>query len=253
MSRLAKLARRWLGRNQYQNGKRSPRAESVRCASALDAGASGEHAAFFDALVKKTGNFARVTWLGNPIWQNVLDLWVIQETLSEIKPELLIECGTNRGGSSLFYAHLFDLLGHGSVLTIDVEKLHDLSHPRVTCLLGRSTATEVLTEVRARVARVQGPVMVILDSDHSQANVACELECYAPLVTPGSYCLVQDGVIDTLAFFKHARPGPLPAIDEFLRHTTEFELDRERCERFLVTHHPRGWLRRTSAASAKPC
>ena len=85
---------------------------------------------------------------------------------------------------------------------------------------------------------------VILDSDHSQAHVAQELEAYAPLVTPGSYLLVQDGVIDTLPVFAHGRPGPLPAIHAFLRAHPEFEVDRAKSERFLITHHPSGWLRR---------
>jgi cephalosporin hydroxylase len=89
--------------------------------------------------------------------------------------------------------------------------------------------------------------MVILDSDHTQEHVRHELECYAPLVTPGSYCLVQDGVIDTLPVFNAGRPGPLPAIEEFLATTDEFELDAERSERFLITHHPKGWLRRRKA------
>ena len=62
-------------------------------------------------LIAKTGNFATTSWLGTPIWQNVLDLWTIQETIAELRPGLLIETGTNRGGSALFYAHLMDLLG----------------------------------------------------------------------------------------------------------------------------------------------
>src|SRR3954452_1566479 len=69
--------------------------------------------AFFSELTAKTNNFGRMTWLGNPIWQNVLDLWTIQETIAEVRPSLLIETGTNRGGSSLFFAHLMDLLGQG--------------------------------------------------------------------------------------------------------------------------------------------
>lgn len=199
---------------------------------------------FFRELISKTGNFGSVQWLGHPIWQNVLDLWTIQETIAEVRPGLLIECGTNRGGSALFYAHLFDLMGTGEVVTVDIARLHDLSHPRVTYLFGSSISGEVVEEVRKKAASHTGPVMVILDSDHSRDHVRKELECYAPLVTPGSYCLVQDGVIDTLSPFRAGRPGPLPAIEDFLKSNDAFELDIERCERFLITHHPKGWLRR---------
>lgn len=199
---------------------------------------------FLRNLILKTRNFGDVCWLGNPVWQNVLDLWTIQETISLVRPKLLIECGTNRGGSSLFFAHLFDLIGAGEVITVDVERLHELAHPRITYLIGSSTSEEIADVVRGRAAACTGPVMVILDSDHSRDHVRSELEIYAPLVTPGSYCLVQDGVIDVVSFFRNSRPGPLPAIEDFLRSTDRFELDAERCDRFLVTHHPQGWLRR---------
>jgi cephalosporin hydroxylase len=207
---------------------------------------------FFMDLVGKTNNFGDVTWLGHPVWQNVLDLWTIQETIAAVRPELLIECGTNRGGSALFYANLFDLLGAGRVLTIDVEKLHDRTHPRVTFLLGSSVDPEIVAKVRATVKQTPGPVLVILDSDHSAGHVAKELEAYAAFVTPGSYLLVQDGVIDVLPVFRAGRPGPLPAIQDFLRRHPEFEVDRARNERFLITHHPLGWLRRLPASPGRP-
>jgi len=199
------------------------------------------HSLFFRELISKTKNFDTVTWLGHPIWQNILDLWTIQETIAAVMPSLLIETGTNRGGSSLFFANLFDLMGHGEVITIDVQKLHSLSHPRITYLIGSSTAPEIADVVRQRAAAASGPVMVILDSDHARDHVRRELEYYAPLVTPGSYCLVQDGLIDVL---RHSEPGPLPAIEDFLKSNDAFEVDNARCERFLITHHPKGWLRR---------
>jgi cephalosporin hydroxylase len=199
---------------------------------------------FFRDLIRTTHNFSDTKWAGHPIWQNVLDLWTIQETIFEVKPALLIECGTNRGGSALFYAHLFDLMGQGNIVTIDVEKLHDLTHPRVTFLHGSSTSPEIVELVRKRVAETRGPILVILDSDHSKAHVLRELECYAPFVTRGSFCLVQDGVIDTIPAFKSLRPGPLPAVEEFMKGNSNFEIDLERTQRFIVTHHPKGWLRR---------
>ena len=199
---------------------------------------------FFRDLIEKTENFSHVAWLGQPVWQNVLDLWIMQETIAEVKPALLIETGTNRGGSALFFAHLFDLMGHGSAVTIDSEKLHDLNHPRVMFLVGSSISPSIVETVQALAAHAEGPVMVTLDSDHRQDHVRKELDCYAPLVTPGSYCLVQDGIIDTLPILAGGRPGPLAALEDFLRTHPEFELDAERSRKFLISHHPKGWLRR---------
>ena len=195
-------------------------------------------------LIARTGNFATTSWTGVPIWQNVLDLWTIQESISEIRPALLVETGTARGGSALFYAQLMDLLGAGRVVTIDIERRHELDHPRVEFLHGRSTDPAIVERVQDAAAAVDGPVMVILDGDHSRDHVARELELYAPLVTPGSLLLSQDGIIDRLRSFRDSRPGPLPANRDFLARHPEFEYDRERNERFVITHHPLGWMRR---------
>jgi cephalosporin hydroxylase len=195
-------------------------------------------------LIHRTGNFADARWLGTPIWQNVLDLWTIQETIAEIRPALLIETGTHRGGSALFYAHLMDELDCGRVMTIDIVDLHERDHPRVEFVHGSSTDPAVVERARAACERAYGPVMVILDGDHSRDHVAAELEIYGPMVTPGSVLLSQDGIIDEFWVFKGDRPGPLPANRAFLASHPEFEYDRERTERFGLTHHPLGWMRR---------
>ncbi|HEY2433917.1 MAG TPA: CmcI family methyltransferase [Vicinamibacterales bacterium] len=200
---------------------------------------------FFTALLLKTNNFTEVRWLGQPILQNTLDLWTIQETIAALRPALIVETGTNRGGSSLFYAHLFDLMEtDGRIVTIDIARQHDLRHPRITYLIGDSASPSIVASVRGMAEAARGPVLVILDSDHSAGHVASELEAYGPLVTPGSYMLVQDGSIDTQPYFKSSRPGPVPAIHEYLARHPEFGIDREKCDRFLVTHHPDGWLKR---------
>jgi cephalosporin hydroxylase len=199
---------------------------------------------FYRELIRSTGNFADIKWLGQPMWQDVTDAWLIQDAIAEIRPSLIIETGTNQGGSALYYANLLDLLGSGAVVTVDVERMHDLSHPRIEFLIGGSTSQEIVDAVRARAEQAKGPVMVILDSDHAESHVRAELGAYAPLVTPGSLMLVQDGIIDTMRDFRAARPGPVPAIKDFLARHPEFEVE-DRAGPFLVTHHPMGWLRRS--------
>jgi cephalosporin hydroxylase len=92
--------------------------------------------------------------------------------------------------------------------------------------------------------RAEGPVMVVLDSDHRREHAAAELELYGPLVTSGSLMLAQDAIVDAHRIFTEGRPGPGPAIAEFLARHHELYVDESRDRRFLATHHPRGWLRR---------
>jgi cephalosporin hydroxylase len=200
---------------------------------------------YHQVLIARTGNFAKTSWLGVPIWQNVLDLWTIQEVISEIRPALLIETGTHRGGSALFYAQLMDLVGTGRVITVDIVDRHQgVEHPRVTFLDGSSTDPAIVEQLRQAAEAADGPVMVILDGNHERGHVARELELYAPLVTPGSVLLSQDGIIDRMWMFKDTRPGPYGANRDFLERHPEFEYDRGLGERFGLTHHPLGWLRR---------
>lgn len=197
-------------------------------------------------LIARTGAFGTVTWLGVPIWQSPLDIWTTQETIAELKPALLIETGTYMGGSALLYAHLMDMVGYGRVVTIDIAERHEFEHPRISFVLGSSTDPGIVEQVRKEAADADGPVMVILDGDHAHDHVAAELELYSPFVTPGSFLLSQDGVIDQLRLYRDTRPGPLGANRDFLARHPEFEHDGERDQRYGVTNHPLGWMRRRS-------
>ena len=199
------------------------------------------------ALVWRTRNFVDVRWMGEPIWQNPLDAWLLQETIVADEVDLVIECGTNRGGSALFMASIFDLLGRGRVITIDVEQLSKIEHPRIEYVIGSSVDEETAAHIRERVRELKpSRVMVMLDSDHSGPHVLRELELYAPLVPIGGHLLVQDGCIDELRIMRKARPGPLWAVRRFLAQDNRFRVDEERSGRFLLSHSPSGWLERVS-------
>jgi cephalosporin hydroxylase len=186
--------------------------------------------------------WTKARWLGVQALKNPLDLWIYQELLADTRPELVVETGTWRGGSALYLASICDLLGVGEIVSIDVEPPRDdyPQHPRITYLAGRSsTDPDVVGEVRERAAG--RPILVILDSDHSQAHVEAELDAYAPLVPVGCYVVVEDSNIGQVR--RDLMPGPLQAVETFLATNDEFEIDRER-EKFLLTFNPSGYLRR---------
>jgi cephalosporin hydroxylase len=167
---------------------------------------------------------------------------VYQELLVTTRPDVVIESGTYEGGSALYFATIMELLGDGELITIDVEPQPVRpQHPRISYLTGSSTDLEIFAEVKRRVGNRR--VMVVLDSDHTADHVSRELVMYSELVQPGDYIIVEDTNVNGHPTFPEFGPGPMEAVVQFLAAHTEFEVDRS-CERFLMTLHPNGYLRR---------
>ena len=182
-------------------------------------------------------------WLGVPAQKCAFDLWVYQELLHELRPAVIVECGTANGGSALYLASICDLLGHGEVVTVDIaDEPGRPSHERIMYLTGSSTAPEIVERVQQLVAG-RAPVVVILDSDHSRDHVLNELRLYAPLVSAGSYLIVEDSNVNGHPVLPDFGPGPAEAVTQFLGETDEFEVDTSR-EKFFLTFNPSGYLRK---------
>lgn len=195
--------------------------------------------------------WSNTSWMGVPLLKLPLDLWIYQEILYETRPSIIIETGTNKGGSALYFANLFDLLGTGKVISIDVIAPPEGApqHPRIEYLLGSSTDSQILTHIRSRI-RENDRVMVVLDSDHSAAHVRRELALYSPLVTPGCYLVVEDTNVNGHPVFRSHGPGPMEATQDFLASNTEFSSDLSR-EKFAITFSPRGWLKRKQSTNVE--
>jgi cephalosporin hydroxylase len=182
-------------------------------------------------------------FLGTRLYKCPLDLWVYQELIWELHPDLVVETGTLHGGSALFLGSMLDLIDHGEVISVDVRERHGRpAHPRVTYVQGSSTDPEIVNQIGQR-ARGSGAVLVILDSDHRRKHVLDELRAYGPIVTSGSYLIVEDTNVNGHPASKDYGPGPWEAVEEFLAETDEFLVDRTR-EKFLMTQNPGGYLRK---------
>src|SRR5207237_5612429 len=90
------------------------------------------HRLYYDGAEGKGRPFEDTQWMGVPCLKCPLDLWAYQEIVFETKPDLIIETGSYKGGSALFLAHLFDLMGNGHVVSIDIEHRERPQHPRIT-------------------------------------------------------------------------------------------------------------------------
>jgi cephalosporin hydroxylase len=183
-----------------------------------------------------------LSWFGHRTMKCPLDLWMYQELLVRARPDFVIETGTYSGGSALYMAMILDMLGHGQVITIDIEAQADPpAHPRITYITGSSVDPAVVARVHDTVGTSR--VMVILDSDHSAAHVHAEMVAYSPLIAAGDHLIVEDTNVNGHPAYPEFGPGPMEAVETFLSSNDSFEVDA-RCERFLMTLNPRGYLRR---------
>jgi cephalosporin hydroxylase len=185
--------------------------------------------------------------MGLHAWKNPLDAWIYQEIVYEVRPDIIVEIGSYEGGSTLFLAGLLELLGKGTVISVDIDRSRfRAKHDRIFEITGSSSSPEVVEKVRGLCR--DRTVLIIQDAAHDKESVLKDLRNYSKLVSLNSYFIVEDGVVDlyrpsdSIGSFED---GPLAAIDEFLSQNPNFLADSER-ERYILTYNPRGFLKRIS-------
>lgn len=203
------------------------------------------------------------SWLGRPIIQYPQDMIAMQEIIWQVQPELIIETGIAHGGSLVFSAAMLELNAacggpqEARVLGIDIDiRPHNRAaieaHPlfrRIDMIEGSSVSADVVDRVRKHAAG-KSRVLVCLDSNHTHDHVLAELNAYAPLTTPGSYCVVFDTIIEDLPpGLSTDRPwdkgnNPKTAVREYLAKHREFEIDEYIDNKLLVSVAPNGYLKR---------
>lgn len=205
---------------------------------------------YYDQLKEGRGLHTVVlSWMGYEMFKCPMDLWIYQEIMVMHRPEIVIEIGTYKGGSALFLANVLDLIGVGSVVTVDIDNAHQSSRPqheRIQYIHGSSLDPEVFDRI-SRIAQGKKNPLVILDGDHRCEHVLQELRLYRSLIEPGGYLIVEDTNVNGHPAFIDHGPGPWEAVDAFLAESRDFLPDRT-CERFLLTMNPRGYLRRKNDA-----
>jgi cephalosporin hydroxylase len=85
--------------------------------------------------------------------------------------------------------------------------------------------------------------MVLLDSDHTEANVYAELELYHRLVPIASYIIVNDTNIGGHPALEWKESSPWDAVHRFVVEHPEFEIDVD-AEKHMLTQCPEGYLKR---------
>ena len=202
------------------------------------------------------------TWLGRPIIQLPEDILRTQEVVYRLKPDVIIETGIAHGGSLILWASLCKAMDKGRVIGIDIEirprnrkaiESHEL-FPWITLVEGSSTDSGIVQRVKSMI-NPGDIVLVVLDSNHTKQHVLAELEAYHAMITPGSYIVATDGIMQDLYDVPRGKPewindNPAEAAIEFAQSHPDFVIEQpswvfnESELNKNITHWPGAWLRR---------
>ena len=213
----------------------------------------------YDLLFENEHRFASGSWLGAQTQQDPTDAFLIQMILYKVKPDLIIDIGTNTGGSAIYFASIMNYYNqNGRILTIDPknytlnwyqgqENCKDCQSPDSNPLWkkyikfyqGYSTDRLIIDSIKKESLNATS-VFINHDGSHEAEVVFKDLKNYADLCTVGSYMVVQDTKLD-----RFRRVNPInKAIDGFIAEDSRFIIDRELELFFFYTQHPKGYLKR---------
>jgi len=189
----------------------------------------------------------KVKYRGIKLIKDPVDYLLYQMIINEVKPDLIIEIGTNHGACALYMADMLDLIGNGGVVhTIDImEYPMDnlvLNHPRIVRFLGG------FENYNLENAKGFNNILVIDDGSHLYGHVKSAMDKFKDIVSVNSYLIIEDGMLIHIGLEQQYDGGPLRAISEFLPNNTNFQIDRKWCDFFgkNATFNPNGFLKKIS-------
>jgi cephalosporin hydroxylase len=212
----------------------------------------------FNILSEKYRYSYNFKWLGMRIIKLPSDLLVLQEIISEVRPQYIIETGIAHGGSLIFFSSILKLLNIKNSKVIGVEinlrkknelliKRHPLSK-NIKIIKGSSTDPIVFKLIKKTIKRKK--TIVVLDSNHNEEHVLKELEMYSSLVSKNSYIIVQDtGITHMPESFNKNRPwtqkkNPHSAVFKFLKKNIKFKIMNYWYEKIMFSSSPDGFLKK---------
>ena len=185
----------------------------------------------------------KVKYRGIDTQRSPFDYIIYQMILSELKPDLIIEVGTRHGGGALYLADLMNNIGKGVVHSVDItDQCPEMvkTHPRIKLFHDGWQSYDI------SLARQYDNVLVIDDASHVYEDTLYAINKFSKIVTPGSYLIVEDGIIDKLGLSRQYNGGPCRAIREFLRSNPNFVVEQNWCNFFgkNATNNVNGYLKK---------
>jgi cephalosporin hydroxylase/ribosome-associated translation inhibitor RaiA len=225
----------------------------------LDLGASVR-----DYWLERVARHKRDSYAGVRLAKFPEDLRVYEHLIWASRPNVVIEIGTLRGGSALWFRdRLRTLAGYGHiarplVVSVDLRldearadlRAADPGYEETIALVEADVTDPGLPGVVESLLPPDARCLVVEDSAHVFETTMAALRGFARFVPAGGFFVVEDGSVDHEEL--RLRPdwprGVLPAVREWLGSAEgrRFRVRRD-LELYGITAHPEGYLQRVGA------
>lgn len=180
-----------------------------------------------------------------PLLKNPFDFALYQMLIWDYKPGTIIEIGSKFGGSAFWMGDLLDQFKlDAHVHSVDIVKVEDVEHPRVTFYKGDGRNLDQ-TFSKSFLAALKRPLLVIEDADHTYETSKAVLEFFDPVLESDEMIIIEDGIITDLGGGHLS--GPHRALKEFVEAHPEYQIESRYCDFFgyNATWNTNGFLRKT--------
>lgn len=175
------------------------------------------------------------------------DLALYMMLLGRERPRTIVEIGSFRGGSALWFAAQARALSlDAHIYSLDFDPVTTVHDPSITFLEGdiHDLGSSDLPGLLADCPR---PLLAIEDGPHTFAGCSAAMEFFHPFMRTGEFLVIEDGSLHDLRLWGYDN-GPNRAIAAFLRdHPDEYRIAEEYCHFYghNVTWNTNGYLQRT--------
>jgi cephalosporin hydroxylase len=202
------------------------------------------------------------SYAGVPIGKLPEDLRVYEHLLWTSRANVVVEIGTDFGGSALWFRDRlatmarYGRITRGRVFSIDVsvgkaQKHIGSANPNDITLIEGDVCDPAVSDHLTHLLPEDAMCFVIEDSAHNYETTRAALEGFSHLVPLGGYFVVEDGCVDIeeMRITEKWPRGVLPALSDWLASGRGSQFTQRRdLERYGLSCHPHGFLQRTRLA-----
>ena len=140
------------------------------------------------SVVLSQGTHGSFTWKDHIVFKSVFDLAIYSMLIEELKPDVIIEIGSGKGGSAVWLADMVKILGLNSkIYSYDINK-PDFSYPDVRFIEFDLNSLNEYVDFPEKESWV-GSKLIIEDA---HVNISEVLNKIDSKVSKGDYLIVED-------------------------------------------------------------